>query len=134
MKRAEVEVLLGKPYSVQAIISKDPKFNGVEVWVLYSPTLRYMEQQIASDMQDNQDIKTTVGILSGSLSIAGYAVTGANIATSVASSGVGAAGDLASNKLDTTIFDPSKIACVVVVYRNNSVSSIEPRNLSSAPR
>ena len=134
MKRSEVESLVGKPYSVQEIISQDPKFQGVEVRVLYSPQLRSMEQQIVNDMQDNADINISSEILSGTLSVAGYALPGASMATGVAGNGVGVAKDLASSKLENTIFDPSAIYSALVVYRNNRVYSIERRTLSSGPR
>ena len=134
MKRDEVEGLVGKPYSVQEIISQDPKFQGVEVRVLYSPQLRSMEQQIASDMQDNNEINISSQILSSTLSLAGYAVPGSSMATGVAGSGVGVAKDLASTKLDNTIFDPSVIYSAFVVYRKNRVYSVERRTLSSGPR
>lgn len=134
MKRPEVENLLGKPYSVQEIISRDFKYQGVEVRVMYSPQLRSMERQVASDMQENQDIALTGAILSGSLSVAGYAAPGTGIATGVASSGVGVVQDMASTKLDRALFNPSLIYSALVVYRNNRVYSIERRTLSSGPR
>lgn len=134
MSKEKVEELLGKPYSIEEKFSKDPSFLGVEITASYSPKLRYLEQQTAKNMRENQNIKTSKSILGGIFSIVSSVIPGTGIATTVGNSAVGVAGDLASNPLDPNSMDPNKIESAVVVYRENKVISITKRNLSSAPR
>lgn len=134
MSRPQVEALLGKPFNLQERYSTEPSYKGVEIIALYSPKLRALEQKIAQDMQDNQDIDATTGVLSGALSILGSVVPSAGIGSSVGNTAIGMAGGLAKTELDRSALDPNLIESAEVLYRDDKIQSITRRNLSSGPR